>query len=351
MKIRANANMKKTLGAVLERFGDRLHRWGHRMRLGKSEGGIAARVRALKEFWFVADTPLYIDADLVSALFDSVFRPEFEVASRTLSKGVSKSEEDAFELALGGEASVPTVFKLSATGKAAEKRGASITEAASTVEQAVNSPGTRLEKLLNVYVYSYPERILWIKADLVSGADFRMPDVTLSWKEIEALLDTPGIRPIVVLDLAPGTKALPMFAELTNGQDVELYKHFKEQLPETSRESVPVYPTVGAPDYQHKAKEYWRAFHSVFDSAVAMRTVEKSTKGGSARIDWIDFRLVGFTPDDTVVPIHMHISPKGRYSTGTFAYQLIRRSEKYGIRVIGTLKKGADINVLAIYER
>ena len=37
--------------------------------------------------------------------------------------------------------------------------------------------------------------------------------------------------------------------------------------------------------------------------------------------------------------------------TWTFAYQLVRRGSRYGVRVIGTLKRGQDINVLAIYER
>jgi hypothetical protein len=71
----------------------------------------------------------------------------------------------------------------------------------------------------------------------------------------------------------------------------------------------------------------------------------KTQNGG--RIDWIDFRIVGFDTG-VPVPIQLHLSPRGQFSMGTFAYQLIRRGEKHGIRLLGTLKKGEDVNVLAI---
>lgn len=316
--------------------------------LNVCDDDIKKRITAFGRLWFVTDFPLYIDVDLVEGLFDSIFRPEFEVASRTVDRSKTISSEGMLEIAASGEVSVPAVFKFSATSKTSEKQKKEVSKGLSTIEIAVSSAGGKLEKLLNVYLYKYPGRIFWIEENLIFCKDFENPDVKVLWSNLEDVLDQPGIRPFIVFDLGIGTRLLPMFAELSNGKDVNLYKEYLSELPEGT---VPVYPVYGSANYEELAKEYWRAFHDAFDSSRAMRVVEKSCKDGKSRIEWIDFRLVGFTMDDVVVPIHLHIMPKGRYSSGTFAYQFIRRSEKYGIRIVGTLKKGADINVLAIYEK
>jgi hypothetical protein len=319
-----------------------------RRRTNVNEVDINKRIKAFGRFWFVSDYPLYVDVDLVDGLFDSIFRPEFEVASRTVNKAEAKSSEDLLEVAASGEASVPTVFKASVTGKTSLKQKKEMSEGLSTIEVAVSSTGGKLDKLLNVYLYSYPQRLYWIKGNLISCSDFKKPDEEISWNNIEDALDEPGIRPLIVFDLGEGTRLLPMVAELSNGKNVKLYK---EILPELPDGTFPVYPTFGSEDYEVTSKAYWRALHDTFDSSRAMRVVEDSCKDGDSRIEWIDFRLVGFTSEDVVVPVHLHILPKGRYSSGTFAYQFIRRAEKYGIRIVGTLKKGADINVIAIYEK
>ncbi len=49
--------------------------------------------------------------------------------------------------------------------------------------------------------------------------------------------------------------------------------------------------------------------------------------------------------------IHLHVEPRLEYNTGTFAYRLVRQSFTRGIRIVGTLKDGPNINVLAIYEK
>ena len=40
----------------------------------------------------------------------------------------------------------------------------------------------------------------------------------------------------------------------------------------------------------------------------------------------------------------------GDYDTGVFAYNLVRRGERYGLRIVGSLKSQPSLNVLAIYE-
>jgi hypothetical protein len=41
---------------------------------------------------------------------------------------------------------------------------------------------------------------------------------------------------------------------------------------------------------------------------------------------------------------------RGDYDTGVFAYNFIRRGERYGLRIVGSLKSKPALNVLAAYE-
>lgn len=49
--------------------------------------------------------------------------------------------------------------------------------------------------------------------------------------------------------------------------------------------------------------------------------------------------------------MHLHIELGGRYYTGVVAHLFIRRALESGIRLVGTLKDGPDLNVLALYEK
>lgn len=49
--------------------------------------------------------------------------------------------------------------------------------------------------------------------------------------------------------------------------------------------------------------------------------------------------------------LHLHVVAHGDYDTGVFAYNLIRRGERYGLRIVGSLKSQPALNVLAIYEK
>ena len=345
--------IKKRLGKILSSSGRHLQFMGNRLadRSAASQE-IDARVRALQRFWFLADAPLYIDDGLVGGLFDAIFRPEFEASSRTISSTNMRQSEDSLELAIAADASVPTIFKVSATGKGGAKQVQSRTKGESIVEVAVASPARRLENVVNLYAYSYPDRALWAESDLTAVSDLRSAEQKFTWETVEALLDRPGLRPLIVLDLMEKTKLLPMFAELSDGSPKNLYEQFLDQLPPEKAATVPLYPKDGSDRYQERQQQYWSAFQDVFESSIAMRTVEATGKGDTpGRIDWIDYRLAGHLPTGRVIPIHLHLTPRGRYPAGTFAYQFIRRAHKFGVRVVGTLKKGYDINVLAIYER
>jgi hypothetical protein len=170
---------------------------------------------------------------------------------------------------------------------------------------------------------------------------------SLKWEQVAADLDKPGIRPLIFFDLDKGARFIPMFAELSTGERVELHKQFIASVGRDSK--IPEFPKRDSPNYKEEKRKYWEALWNAFDSNIAMETVEKATDNGG-RIDWIDFRVVAFNADGPV-PIHLHLSPRGQFPTGTFAYQFVRRGENHGVRLLGTLKKGEDVNVLAIYER
>lgn len=309
---------------------------------------VGARIQNLEKLWFIADAPLFMDNTLVARLYDAIFRPEFEVASRTEGGAGTRSAELAGEIGASKEASIPTFVKLSAAAKLGGKLGATASTSQSVTETAVRSGERKQEELLNLYAYSYPERLFFVDPSLETLHDLN--GKLFTWDQADAVLDIPGVRPLVVFELGKGANIIPMFGELTSGEDVDLYKRFLEAIPHDSARRVPTYPSRKLQDYAARAKEYWTEFFNVFDSQIAMQVIEKATRDGG-RFDWLDYRLIAIKDDETPIPLHLHVVGRGEYPSGTFAYQLVRRGANYGVRIVGTLKKGGDINVLSLYER
>jgi hypothetical protein len=68
--------------------------------------------------------------------------------------------------------------------------------------------------------------------------------------------------------------------------------------------------------------------------------------GDGGRPRWIDYRVpVG------EMTLHLHVVGHGETDTGVFAYNLVKRGWKHGLRVVGSMKSEPDLNVLAIYEK
>ena len=95
-----------------------------------------------------------------------------------------------------------------------------------------------------------------------------------------------------------------------------------------------------------KVNKYWKWFDDSVSSNKATEVIENVA--GGDRILWIDYR---FAIDSEGRTGHIHCSPKGKYDTGVFAYNLVQRGARQGIRVVGTVRRGCSINALAIYER
>ena len=328
-------------------IANKLIDWGNKL-LPTTDTALQVTERAenLKRFWFLADAPQFIDRPLVDQLFDAIFQPAFELASRSSAALDSKAKALSAEMSGGGEFSVPTMFKINATAKVADSDTRTTSTTNTDTWNAVQSSERRLEKLVNLYIYSYPERCFRVPTDLSNLVD--QTGASHSWSDVETSLSKQGgVRPLIMFDLESKTKLLPTFAELDTADVVSLHEQFLDLV--NRRADFPIYPSYGCEGYAQKSCEYWRAFEKIFDSTAAMRVVEQAGKN-SARIEWIDFRLL-CADGPNIIAKHLHISPRGEYPSGTFAYRLVRRAEHHGTRILGTLKSGNDVNVLAIYER
>jgi hypothetical protein len=88
---------------------------------------------------------------------------------------------------------------------------------------------------------------------------------------------------------------------------------------------------------------YWQWYVDNFDSHKAMTVVESAIFESRGRVRWIDFRV---QPANITKAIQFHMAGREQYDTGVFAYNFIRRGYRHGLRVIGTLKSGPDLNVV-----
>jgi hypothetical protein len=157
-------------------------------------------------------------------------------------------------------------------------------------------------------------------------------------------------RSLVFVDFPPLTRFVPMAAELEDGEVSLIYANLVKAFggPEIT---APQYPEPA--HYIGKSEElaaarvaYWNFFEERFSSTRAMEAVEAVSKGGLLR--WIDYRV----PLGQGMPsLHVHVQARAQYDTGTFAYSLVRRGFKHGLRLVGSMKSEPGMNVLAIFEK
>ena len=102
-------------------------------------------------------------------------------------------------------------------------------------------------------------------------------------------------------------------------------------------------------DFEKNRDAYWSWFSDHWNANKAIQVIENEV-GTGGRPRWIDYR-VPIEGADTPHTIHLHVVAHGEFDTGVFAYNLVKRGWKHGLRVVGTLKSEPDVNVLAIYEK
>lgn len=210
------------------------------------------------------------------------------------------------------------------------------------------------ERTITLRPVATPERQL-LNLALHYGANLQDRVWTVEGTGDVAWLDDPDFasalpRGLIFMDVEAGTPIVPMAAELKDGKVILFY----EQIATAAQQfglptSPPDYPRADGP----AMNEYWNWFyrdHEPDSSILVMRVVE-SAVGDGGRPQWVNYRVPVGPPNSRTRSLHLNIKSRGKYDTGDFAYELLRRGKRHGVRIVGTLKSGPALNVLAIFEK
>lgn len=279
---------------------------------------------------WVLDTPQFIDGNHLDAFYDAVLQPQvkqkesFKVEiTDTSAKEISKKFGAGFEVGPRGIAQVlmPVAGGSFEVGGGIAVRDESKEQQTQTIEfESVHTPQRQLIQLMIAYLGKHPNRIYFVS------------DVTIHKEWFKTTEDTP--KSIVFLDLPskeeseeygiPKTMLFPMAVEFSSGKVVKLYD--KLNLPNDEKK--------------------WTSYIDGFDPEKATEGIKKAIEQENDRIEAISYRI----------PLHnttarLCFEPNGEYNNGTFIYNLIRMGWKYGLRLIGTVNRGPDVRVLAVYRK
>jgi hypothetical protein len=302
-------------------------------------------MRALRRLQWLLDAPLFVDEPLVNKLFDAVVRPEFEVQSREVGQISEQVRRTLFGAEVGGGHKLGLSFltgklDLSGKGSVQRERAKKLTASTRAVETPVVTTGRRLEEIAAVYISEHPGRVVFLDTN---GTATTFSGEKLSLEQLERSAEEPP-RMLVFLEVAQNTPIMPMACELESGRTELLYEAAFEDAA-----TAPKYPD-DHPTVETRAA-YWKALANAFSWRKAMEIVESigssEEQEKSERLAWIDFRM----PVGSSETMHLHCVPDGRFHTGVFGYNFIRRGYRQGIRIVGTLKAGLDVNVLALFDR
>jgi hypothetical protein len=294
---------------------------------------------------WLADAPLFIDDAQVGALWDAVVRPEGRRGRTVVS--LARYEGQATRMAaLDGEVSLsrllttllPCLSVNSAAGPATRLEPTGVGRGETVELLPAETPQRQLVQLTLHYLAHLPRRIRLVGDPTRPG-----------WHSEEWIAAAP--RALVFLDFAGaakdlgGTLFMPMAAEIEGGQVVTCCDQLRT-LDGSPRAAYPDHHIFATDEeYAGAMTKYWQWFERV-DPRSAMKAVESAVLG-KGRIQWIDYRAL--LPGQP--PLYLHLDARGRYDTGTFAYSLVKRGFRHGLRMVGTLKSEPGLNVLAIYEK
>ena len=152
---------------------------------------------------------------------------------------------------------------------------------------------------------------------------------------------------LAFIDVPPGTMFLPQAAELDRGRVVTFFDALTEKLKQAKGSPRVDYPANQATDKGMRQRDtYWKWYAEHWNTDEVVKVVEEAI-GDGGRPRWIDYKMTFATGDE----LNLHVDAHGDYDTGVFAYNLIRRGWRYGLRIVGSLKSQPALNVLAIYEK
>lgn len=291
---------------------------------------------------------MFIDERLVDRLHDAVIRPQSIVVSESQQQSLQEAQERRYGLSGSGDANIPFVVKMAVKGEFGHTYG--LKEDSSSTKQLSlpRTPERLLEELVAFYLAHFPERTL--RVDPVNCL-VQLPgdDAPYGYEMLEKVFATEGPRPIVLIDAPKGAKLMPMAGEYAGKVDV-IYEKLMDEVATRHPGPAKRFDRKSKPNADEKA-EVWKYLIDQFDPRSAMFLLEEAgAELDGARFEWLDFRLP-WGKEGNPSPLHLHIVPAEKYSMGTFAHAFVNRGFTNGVRIVGSLKSGGDVNVLAIYER
>ena len=313
----------------------------------EATNAIDVRVDVLGAFWFLVDAPMFMDTPLIERFHDAVLRPEHIVVKENETTSAKEEKQRKIRIEAKGKGDiVPFVVGMALKGRFDSRF---TRENAASLGRELSIPRTSerlVEEIVAFYLAYFPERVVIV--DPVNGKVSHVVDErALDYSHLDAICNVPGPRPIILIEAPKGAKIMPMAGEFADGKVEVVYDELIQAL-STSDEPM---RRIDSELSVEKKAERWKELIGRFKAPVAMKVLEAAGKDhNGSRFEWIDFRMAwgeGGTPS----PLHLHVCPRGQYSMGTFAHAFVRRGQSNGVRILGTLKTGGDINVLAIYER
>jgi hypothetical protein len=138
---------------------------------------------------------------------------------------------------------------------------------------------------------------------------------------------------IAFIDVPPGAMLLPQAAELNDGRVVTFFNPLVEKLQQEGDDLPPDYPASTATEEGKTRRDaHWKWYADRWNVDKAVTVIEEGI-GTGGRPRWIDYRMT-FSADEV---LHLHVAAHWDYDTGIFAYNLPRRGQRYGLRIVGSL--------------
>lgn len=305
--------------------------------------------KMLNAIAWLADAPLFIDGPLVSSFYDAVVQPEGHRKKIVLSLEKYRNQKVDLRGSVKLKVSVSELIKLifpflgaeaEAGGEAGAEWSSGGKQGESVEIHSIVTPQRQLVQLAFHYLSSLPSRLTVVEEAELSGV--------MAMDDEDYIRGLP--RSLIFIDFPPGTKFIPMAAEVEGGRVITIFDRL-----ETRREK-PLAPPERGPSESEESfaerkdaawAEYWGWFDRTFSARVALEKVEELVSK-EGRVEWVNYRVPRGSDGG---PVHLNVCGRCAFSTGTFAYQLIRRGFKHGLRVVGTLKSEPAVNVLAIFEK
>jgi hypothetical protein len=276
---------------------------------------------------------MFIDSQQVGAFNDAVVGHAFRTVELQISKGHNEQLTKSLDMQV--RAILPAWFpwlRLDAEIDAAGAKTSTQQESENVILRPVESPTRQLVELSLHYLVNQPGRICFVG----QASPLPAPDAIGASPRMIAFVDAPA-----------GTEFLPQAAELDDGRVVTFFGPLIETLKRDGGTLPVQYPDdVSTDEGRRQRDEHWAWYARHWNSDRAVQVIE-DVIGVGGRPRWIDYRAALGTGET----LHLHLEGRGEFDTGVFAYNLVRRGWRHGLRIVGSLKSEPALNVLAIYEK